>query len=103
MAETIGLTVGTLERAAALVGTARADLVGLGGRLSAGLADAQAGWRGGGARSFAGFHQAWSERHRAIVAALDGFESALRGLETISQRTDAEQARAYAGASAGLG
>jgi uncharacterized protein YukE len=103
MAQTIGFTTGTLERAATLVGAARTDLLGLGARLGARLGDAQAGWRGGGARSFAAFHLAWSERHRAIVAALDGFEAALRGSAALNERTDAEQAAAYAGASAGLG
>lgn len=103
MAETIGLTSGSLERAATLVGAARADLMGLGGRLTASLAESQAGWRGAGARSFGAFHLVWSERHRAIVAALDGFEAALRASEALNQRTDADQASAYAGASAGLG
>ena len=102
MAETIGLTTGALERAAAMVGSARADLLGLSGRLTARLAESNAGWRGSGARSFVGFHLTWSERHRAIVAALDGFEGALRASEAISQQTDAEQARAFAGATAGL-
>lgn len=102
MAETIGLTTGALERAAGLVAAARADLLGVGGRLSTRLAQSQGGWRGSGARAFAAFHMTWSERQRAIVAALDGFEAALRASEAISQRTDAEQARAYVGASAGL-
>lgn len=102
MAETIGVITGSLDRAAALVGATRAELLGLGGRLTARLAESQTGWRGSGARSFAAFHLTWSERHRSIVAALDGFESALRASEAINQRTDAEQAQAYAGAAAGL-
>lgn len=102
MAETIGLTTGALDRAAGLVGAARADLLGLGGRLTARLAESQNGWRGSGARSFAAFQMTWGERHRAIVAALDGFEGALRASEALNQQTDAEQARAYAGAAAGL-
>jgi WXG100 family type VII secretion target len=103
MAETIGLTTGALERAAGLVASARADLLAVSSRLTTRIAQSQSGWRGSGARSFAAFHLTWSERHRAIVAALDGFEAALRASEAISERTDAEQARAYAGASAGLG
>lgn len=103
MAEMIGLTSGTLERAATLVGAARADLMGLGERLTSRLAESQAGWRGAGARSFSAFHLIWGERHRAIVAALDGFEAALRASEVLNQRTDAEQASTYAGAAAGLG
>lgn len=102
MAETIGLTTGTLDRAAGLVATARAELMSSGGRLTAQLAQRQTGWRGSGARAFAAFHLTWSERHRAIVAALDGFEAALRASEAISERADADQARAYAGATAGL-
>ena len=96
------MTTGTLERAAGLVAAARADLLGVSGRLTARLAQSQSGWRGSGARAFAAFHMTWSDRHRAIVAALDGFEAALRASETITERTDAEQARTYAGASAGL-
>ena len=103
MAETIGLTSGALERAAGLVGIARADLQGLAASLTGRLAQSHAGWRGGGARAFAAFQMTWSERHRAIVAALDGFEAALRASEAVTRRTDAEQARAYASASAGLG
>lgn len=102
MAETIGLTTGALERAAGLVAAARADLLDVSGRLTARLAQSQSGWRGSGARAFAAFHMSWSERHRAIVAALDGFEAALRASEAVTERTDAEQARTYAGASAGL-
>jgi WXG100 family type VII secretion target len=102
MSETVGLTSGALDRAAALVGAARSDLQGLGGRLTARLAGSQAGWRGSGARSFAEFQAIWSERHRAIVAALDGFEGALRASEALTQRTDAEQASTYDSASAGL-
>lgn len=102
MAETIGLTTGALDRAAALVGAARTDLIGVGGRLTARLAESQSGWRGSGARSFAAFQTTWSDRHRAIVAALDGFEAALRGSEAVSQRADAEQAQTFAGAAAGL-
>ncbi|BBH17656.1 hypothetical protein Back2_19430 [Nocardioides baekrokdamisoli] len=102
MADTIGLTTGALDRAAALVGAARADLLGLGGRLTARLAESQTGWRGDGARSFSSFQITWSERHREIVGALDGFEAALRSSEAITQRTDVEQAQTYAGAAAGL-
>lgn len=102
MAETIGQSAGALDRASALVGAARADLLGLGGRLTARLSQTQAGWRGSGARSFAGFQLAWSERHRAIVGALDGFEAALRAAGAINLQTDTEQARVYAGVSAGL-
>lgn len=102
MAETIGLTAGALERAAGLVAAARTDLLGVSGRLTARLAQNQSGWRGSGARAFVAFHLTWTERHRAIVAALDGFEAALRASEAISERTDADQARTYSGASAGL-
>ena len=102
MAETIGLRTGALESAAGMVATARADLTALGTRLTARLSESQTGWRGGGARSFAAFQLTWSERQRAIVAALDGFEGALRASEALNQRTDSEQASAYAGATAGL-
>lgn len=103
MAETIGMTTGALERAAALVAAARTDLLALSDRMTARLAESNAGWRGSGARSFAAFHLSWSERHRAIVAALDGFEAALASAEAFSRQTDIEQARTYAGAAAGLG
>ncbi|MGE5612651.1 MAG: WXG100 family type VII secretion target [Bacillota bacterium] len=102
MAQMIGLESGVLERAAGLVLAAKQDLLGLGSALTARLNQSGTGWRGSGAQSFASFHLHWSERHRAIVAALDGFEAALRASEALTQRTDLEQAQSFAGATAGL-
>lgn len=102
MAQTFGLQSGVLERAAGLVVAAKQDLLALGSTMTARLNEGSTGWRGGGAQSFAGFHLSWTQRHRAIVAALDGFEASLRASEALTRGTDAEQARTFADAAAGL-
>jgi uncharacterized protein YukE len=86
---------GVLSRAAGIVAEARHDLDRLDAQLVAHVEAARRPWSGQGADAFGALGQAWSERQRTIVRALDGFEAALRSTEHDNTATDDEQAAAF--------
>jgi WXG100 family type VII secretion target len=93
-----GLTAAerALSKAAESVDTARNDVTQrcseLGGQIDA----IGAKWGGQGAVAFRQLHQAWQEKQRKIVGALDQFSESLRQTEKDNVATD--QARADASA-----
>lgn len=79
---------GTLARAAGMVADAKVEF----DQLSAGLSDrimgAQGRWQGAGGSAFFGLHQAWTDKQKVIVAALNEFEANLRGTQSANLATD---------------
>jgi uncharacterized protein YukE len=67
------------------------------------LASAQSMWAGQGGAAFQSLGQAWSEKQRTIVGALDGFEESLRATELDNTRTDETQSSAFARTQGRLG
>lgn len=102
-AREMGQGQGTLSAAAALVSEARHDLERLDRELVQHLAAAKAVWGGGGSSAFQALGLAWSEKQRAIVGALDGFEAGLRSTERDNVGTDESQSAAFARAQHRLG
>jgi uncharacterized protein YukE len=92
----MGQGAGTLSAAAGLVAGARQDFDGLNRELAQHLHAARAAWSGQGGSAFWLLGQAWQEKQRTIVAALDAFESALRATERDNVGTDEAQSAAYA-------
>jgi uncharacterized protein YukE len=86
---------GTLSTAAALVIGARHDFDRLDRELAQHLEGARTQWAGEGGAAFQALGRAWSERQRAIVGALTGFESALRSTERDNTATDDRQSAAF--------
>ena len=95
MSHEMGMGVGTLGRGADLVGGARQDF----DRLSAGLDheidQLRPRWQGAGGRAFFELKDAWNDRHRRVVAALDDLAAALRDTERDVLTTDEAQAASY--------
>lgn len=95
MPQEMGMGVGTLGRGADLVGAARADFDRMSAELDAGIEELRGRWQGAGGSAFFVLEDAWQERHRRVVAALDGLAAALRGTERDVTATDQEQAAGY--------
>ena len=85
----------TLSMAAGRVAEARSDFDRLDRELVQHLESARSRWSGRGATAFMALGLAWSERQRTIIAALDGFEAALRSTETDNTTTDDTQSAAF--------
>ncbi len=68
---------GTLAQAARLVSGARQDFTRMSGELEGQIAGLRGGWAGAGGQAFFVLHQAWTERQRVVVDALDAFEASL--------------------------
>ena len=82
---------GVLSRAAEMVAAARADLTRDAGSLESQVNGLRSRWQGAGGRAFFGLHQAWTEKQRVIVGALDRFEHSLRATERDNVSTDETQ------------
>lgn len=87
---------GTLSRAAGLVTEARTDFDAYSARLDGQLAAVQGRWGGRGAQAFFVLHQAWTEKQRTIVGALDDFAGSLASTEQDNTATDDEIGASYA-------
>lgn len=94
---------GTLGRAAQLVADARTDFDRLGADLDGRIADLRGRWAGAGGEAFFVLQQAWAEKQRTVVAALDGFEASLLATQRDVSGTDAAQAAAFGSYRARLG
>lgn len=99
----MGQGEGTLARGAALVAEARVDLVGISSRLDGQIQGLRGRWQGSAGRAFFTLHEAWTEKQRTIVGALDGFESALTATERDNLATDQAQSAGYARTTSRLG
>lgn len=86
---------GTLSHAAGLVTEARTDFNACSARLDGQIAGVQGRWGGRGAQAFFILHQAWIEKQRTIVTALDDFAGALTTTEQDNTATDDEVGATY--------
>lgn len=93
----------TLSRAAGLVAHARVDLDRTSNRLDGQVQGLRGRWRGAGGNAFFALHQAWTDRQKAIVGALEELESALRATERDNVATDEAQSSGYARTTSRLG
>ena len=86
---------GTLSHAAGLVADARTDFTAYSARLDGQIAGVQGRWAGRGAQAFFILHQAWTEKQRTIVTALDDFAGSLTSTEKDNTATDDEAGASY--------
>ncbi|HEX3929650.1 MAG TPA: hypothetical protein VHW64_03025 [Nocardioides sp.] len=86
---------GTLSTAAGMVADARSDLDRLDRELVDHIDIARSAWAGRGGSAFSALGQAWAEKQRTIVGALDRFESSLRSTEKDNLGTDEVQSAAF--------
>lgn len=98
-----GQAHGALERAAALVGEARADFAHQSQQLDGQIAELAGRWTGEGARAFFELHRTWVEQHRRVVGALDHFAEALVATARDNTRADEQSAAALAQLTGRLG
>lgn len=94
---------GTLSHAAGLVADARTDFTAYSARLAGQIAGVHGRWGGRGAEAFFVLHQAWTEKQRTIVDALDEFAGALTATEQDNTATDDEVGAGYQQLHARLG
>jgi WXG100 family type VII secretion target len=86
---------GTLSKAATLVSDARADFNKIADRLTGQIGAVQGKWGGQGASAFFVLHQAWTEKQKVIVDALDEFSASLHSTEKDNVSTDDAQGTSY--------
>lgn len=86
---------GVLSRAAGMVADAHTDFNAYSSRLTGQISDIQGKWGGTGASAFFTLHQAWTEKQKVIVDALDDFQESLGATERDNSATDEDQAAAY--------
>jgi WXG100 family type VII secretion target len=99
----MGQGQGVLSKGAALVGDAKADLDSMSTTLDGQVQGLRGRWLGAGGTAFFALHQAWTEKQRAIVQALDEFECALRSTERDNVATDEAQSANYVRTTSRLG
>lgn len=87
---------GTLTHAAGLVTDARTDFTACSARLDGQIAAVRGRWGGQGAQAFFILHQAWTEKQRTIVDALDDFAASLTSTERDNTATDDGIGASYA-------
>ena len=95
MPHEMGMGVGTLGRGADLVGAARADFDRMSAELDQEIDQLRPRWQGAGGRAFFVLKDAWHDRHRQVVAALDELATALRDTGRDVLATDEAQAAGY--------
>lgn len=88
----MGMGEGTLSKAAQLVSGAKQDFDRLSGDLEGQIAGLRGKWAGAGGQAFFVLHQAWTEKQKVIVSALNDFEASLVGTEKDAMSTDDTQA-----------
>ncbi len=94
---------GTLTRAAGMVAEARADFTSISHELSGKIQSVQSQFVGQGGSAFFALHQAWTERQRAIVKALDDFADSLQLTERDNVSTDESMGASFHNLSHRLG
>jgi WXG100 family type VII secretion target len=88
----MGMGEGTLNKAAQLVSGAKQDFDRLSGELEGQIGDLRGKWAGAGGQAFFVLHQAWTEKQKVVVSALNEFEASLVGTEKDVSSTDDTQA-----------
>lgn len=91
----MGQGEGTLSKAAGMVAEARADFDRLSNKLEGQIQGLQGRWVGAGGSAFFQLHQAWTEKQRVIVSALNEFEQSLTSTERDNVNTDDTQMSNY--------
>lgn len=91
----MGQGEGTLTRAAVMVSEARVDFDRLALELEGRIHGLRGQWIGAGGTAFFGLQQAWTQKQRVIVGALDQFEASLRATERDNVGTDEVQMANY--------
>ena len=76
--------------------TARQDFHKLSGELDGQINDLKGKWAGAGGQAFFILHQAWTDKQKMVVEALNEFEASLRGTEKDATNVDDTQAVNYA-------
>ena len=99
----MGQGVGTLSRGAALVAGAKVDFDRISNKLDGQIQALRGAWQGAGGTAFFTLHQTWTEKQKAIVQALDEFESALARTERDNVSTDEAESANYARTTSRLG
>lgn len=84
----------TLTRAAGMVASAKQDFDRLSQDLEGKITGLRGRWQGAGGQAFFNLHQAWTEKQRIIVSALNEFEMSLIGTDRDFTATDDTQAQA---------
>jgi WXG100 family type VII secretion target len=95
MPHEMAMGAGTLGRGADLVGAARHDFDRMSAELDHEIDQLRPRWQGAGGRAFFVLKDAWNDRHRRVVAALDGLAAALRDTQRDVLTTDEAQAAGY--------
>ena len=95
MPHEMGMGAGTLGRGADLVGAARQDFDRMSAELDHEIDQLRPRWQGAGGRAFFVLKDAWNDRQRRVVAALDDLAAALRDTERDVLATDEAQAAGY--------
>lgn len=99
----MGQGEGTLSRAAGMVADAKKDFTGLSSRLDGQISGLRTKWAGAGGTAFFSLHQAWTEKQKVILSALDEFESSLQSTEKDNVNTDEAQSANYTRTAGRLG
>ena len=79
-----------LSRAASMVAAAKADFIRDAANLENQINGLRGRWQGAGGNAFFALHQAWTEKQRTILGALERFEGSLRSAEQINTSADHE-------------
>lgn len=93
----------TLSKAAEMVVAAKADFVKEASTLSGQIDEIRSKWVGQGGSSFFALHQAWTQKQRIILDALDEFSESLHSTEKLNVSTDDTQNATFANLNARLG
>jgi WXG100 family type VII secretion target len=99
----MGQGEGTLSKGAGLVADAKVDFDRISSKLDGQIQGLRGRWQGAGGTAFFALHQAWTEKQRVIVRALEDFESALTATERDNVSTDEAQSANYARTASRLG
>ena len=74
-----------------MVSAAKADFTRDAANLENQINGVRGRWQGAGGNAFFALHQAWTEKQRTILSALDEFEASLRSTERDNVSTDETQ------------
>ena len=99
----MGQRHGTLSKGAGLVAEAKVDFDRINNTLEGEIQGLRGRWQGAGGTAFFALHQAWTEKQKVIVQALNEFESALTTTERDNVSTDEAQSANYARTTSRLG
>ena len=103
MSAEMGQGAGTLSKGAALVAGARVDFDRISNKLDGQIQGLRGRWQGAGGTAFFTLHQAWTEKQKVIVQALDEFANSLTSTERDNVTTDEAQSVNYARTTSRLG